>query len=113
MNRWRILSLSLILSLSVGMAVAPAEAGAFQRAKTWVNKKLKKSNTTVRATYTPPKLPVSVSRDAQGRSYGSFTPGVRTPVGRFGVSITRPIQFRKANATRSRRTGTPVSRVRQ
>lgn len=47
--------------------------------------------TSIRGTYSPPKLPVSGSCAADGTVYGSFNPKLSFPVGNFGLSISRPI----------------------
>jgi hypothetical protein len=73
---------------------SPATA---QPKKTWSERAQSVRNfftdgkTSIRATYTPPKLPVSVSCTSDGTVYGSFNPKISSPLGSAGVSISRPI----------------------
>ena len=81
------LKIALVLSLSL-LTITPADAGIVKSIKD----KLNNSGVTFRGTYAPPKSPVSVSCDLNGNAYASVSPGVRTPIGRFGVSATRKIK---------------------
>ena len=76
-----------VTSISL-ISIAPAEASLIK----WTKNKLNNSGIIFRGTYAPPKLPVSASCDLNGNAYGSFSRGVRTPIGRFGVTATRKIK---------------------
>jgi hypothetical protein len=88
-------SISLILSFNLCFVIAPAEAGAITKWHKWTKNKLSNSGITITRTYSPPKLPVSASCDLSGNTSASFSPGLRTPIGRFGITVTR--KFKSIN----------------
>ena len=84
----KIVSVALSLT-SISLFVAPsASAGWIESIKSKVNN----SGIDIKGTYAPPKLPFSVNCDLNGNGYISFSPGVSTPLGRFGINATRKIK---------------------
>ena len=50
---------------------------------------LNKDKWNIKATYRPPISPIRFSCDNQGNFAVGVSPGINTPVGRFGVDINR------------------------
>jgi hypothetical protein len=84
---------------SAALISTPFQSPAIaQPKKTWservqsVRDFINDGKTTIRGTYTPPKLPVSVSCASDGTVYGSLNPKLSSPfLGSVSLNISRPI----------------------
>jgi hypothetical protein len=89
-----LLTISLIVS---AIEIQPVSANTrWQKFKQFQQQKvqpfLDKHQIKFNATYTPPRLPVSIRCDTHGNTTVSINPSLPTPLGRFGIGATRQIQ---------------------